>query len=104
MPFKDRLSIGPACPACGRLAPFIRTQWRREKPFACKGCGAQLVMPSAYTAMLMLVVYWFARDEAQGPAQKVALAVGLLAIAVFSEWATLKPKLAPPPVAPDSSS
>lgn len=96
MPVSDRLSLGPACPSCGRLAPFIRTQWRREKPFACKGCGTLLVMPSAYTAILMVVVYWFVRDEAQGPLQKIALAVGLLAIALFSEWATLKPRLAPP--------
>ncbi len=96
MPVSDRLSLGPACPSCGRLAPFIRTQWRREKPFACKGCGTLLVMPSAYTAILMVVVYWFVRDEAQGPLQKIALAVGLLAIALVSEWATLKPRLAPP--------
>lgn len=90
----SRLRIGPACPACGRLAPFVRTQWRREQPFACKGCGARLVMPSAYTAILMVVVYWFARDEAQGAAQKIALGVGLLAIALVAEWATLKPRLA----------
>lgn len=96
MSLKDRPSLGPACPVCGRLAPFIRTQWRREKPFACKGCGTQLVMPRAYTALLVLFVYWFVRDEAQGPAQKIALALGLLAISLFSEWATLKPKPAPP--------
>lgn len=95
MPSSQRLTIGPACPECGRLAPFIRTQWRREKPFACKGCGTLLVMPRAYTALLMLVVYWFVRDAAVGAGQKIALGVALLAITLFSEWATLKPKAAP---------
>lgn len=93
------MKLGPACPTCGTLAPFGRTQWGRGKPFDCKGCGARLVMPRSYLALMLLAAYWVLRDQFAGPFERISLAVVLLALALVIEWVREKPR---PAVAEDS--
>ncbi len=73
--------FGPACPECGRPVPFVRTQWGLGKPFACKKCGAELVMPKslAWLGLAAFVIFWSVRKS---PLEQLMLYVALLLMAL----------------------
>ena len=75
------MSHGPACPGCGKLVSFWRTQWRLGSAFACKRCG-QMLEISRFKAMIlglsMLFTFWLLRPYMGG-----ALGQGMLIIAIF---------------------
>lgn len=89
------MSIVPVCPNCGTRVPFARTQWARGTPFACKGCGARLVLPRTFVALGAVVALSFGFDYADGWAQTIILAASVLSIALLLESAVAKPRLAP---------
>lgn len=89
------MSIVPACPNCGTRVPFVRTQWGRGTPFACKGRRCAARSSRTLVALVVVVALSFGVDYTAGWAQKVLLSAGFLLIALLLENAVAKPRLAP---------
>jgi len=86
--------MGPGCPECGEFVPFLKTQWRLGKSFACKHCGTHLVIPKT-TAMLAFamfgIFYAFKDSFAFGP---LALFGLIIAIGLPITWLLTNPRRA----------
>ncbi len=77
------MAVGPTCPSCNTVVPFLKTQFGLGKPFSCAGCGKELVVPRSQAFSLgfgMVMIFLLTKDrfppEWGGP-------IGLLAIMVI---------------------
>lgn len=89
---------GPTCPGCGAAVPFRRTQWGLGKPFRCRRCRRQLVIPRSLSAIgsALVVVYWMLKGHADGMAQTAALVATLAAVALLLGWLLARAQVARP--------
>ncbi|WP_288456710.1 hypothetical protein [uncultured Sphingomonas sp.] len=89
---------GPTCPGCGAAVPFRRTQWGWGKPFPCRRCGRQLVIPRSLSAIgtALFVPYWMLKGRADRMVQTAALVATLAAVALLLGWLLARAQVAPP--------
>lgn len=88
-------NIGPSCPNCGHDAPLRLLFWGLGKPFACKGCGTELVVPKGHglrVAASAFVFYWLLKDRMESGLGLAALFVALFLIVGLVSWLTMKPR------------
>lgn len=60
------MPLGPACPDCGKLVPFVRTQWNIGRVFACARCETPLIIrksTSAFLGLGLFTVFWLSRPH-----------------------------------------
>jgi hypothetical protein len=58
--------LGPTCPNCGKLVPFLKTQFSFGKPFACPRCEQTLVVPRPQAFLIGLgltLIFLFSKDR-----------------------------------------
>ncbi len=81
--FWKKEMIGPACPRCGLLVPFICTQWKLGRVFGCRGCGTLLTVSkfrATAMAATMLTLFLLLRTFVPDPISQAGLFVAFLAI------------------------
>jgi hypothetical protein len=93
---------GPYCPDCGADPPLKLLVWGLGKPFTCKACGTQLMVPK-FTGMGFaitgILAFWKFKDAYDSGWWKLALFCGILFIAGVFGWYAMKVRKVAPPQA-----
>lgn len=97
---------GPYCPDCGHDAPLKLLVRGLGKPFACKNCGARLMVPKGSglgIAMLGFLAFWLFKDAYDSGWWVLALITGLMLIVGVFSWYAMKVRKVWPekPVSPE---
>ncbi|KTF69629.1 hypothetical protein ATB93_07890 [Sphingomonas sp. WG] len=73
----------------------MKTQWSLGTPFACKGCGIQLVIPkNLWIGVGAVVAFWLLEHRMTSPAQTVMLIAGLVVAVLVMSRLFLRPRRA----------
>jgi len=90
------MAMGPACPRCGTIIPFVKTQWGLGTPFACRNCDASLVVPkNLWIGLTALLLFWSAQSRVEGAGATLVLLLTIAIALLAASWLLLKPRLVP---------
>ncbi|HEX6376182.1 MAG TPA: hypothetical protein VFZ91_10725 [Allosphingosinicella sp.] len=78
-----------ACPSCGEPMPFLKSQWRRGRSFACARCDRRIVLPKLSAGLVILLAALASFRMLPWP-----VLGALLIIATLLEWLYVRVRLA----------